>query len=138
MWQHIDSLAEAWRFRSWLYCVTLNVVRARSREPNWSALDFDPLSPEKSAAAEAIETARSELAEMLLLLPEAERKILDLRYGLGLSGEEIAERTGIAHGAARVRLHRALRHLRCLAVKLHEEPGNKSGPEGIPGDGDGG
>jgi RNA polymerase sigma-70 factor (ECF subfamily) len=138
MWQHLDALAEAWKFRSWLYCLTLNVVRARSREPNWSALDHDPLSQESSPTTEAIDSARTELAEMFLQLPEAEREILNLRYGLGLSGEEIAEKVGIAQGAARVRLHRALRHLRSLAAKLREGSGNKSGSEGISGDGDGG
>lgn len=45
-------------------------------------------------------------------LPEAYRETLMLRLVEGMSGPEIAERTGLAHASVRVNLHRGMKLLR--------------------------
>ena len=45
-------------------------------------------------------------------LPEAYRQTLMLRLVEGMSGDEIAERTGLTSGSVRVNLHRGMQLLR--------------------------
>lgn len=47
-------------------------------------------------------------------LPEAYRETLVLRLVEGMTGPEIAERTGLTHGSVRVNLHRGMQQLREL------------------------
>ncbi len=49
---------------------------------------------------------------MLRDLPDAHRETLALRLVVGLSGEEIAQLTGLTHGSVRVNLHRGMELLR--------------------------
>ncbi len=53
-----------------------------------------------------------ELADLLGTLPEDERMLLELRFRLGLSQAEIAERTGLPIGTIKTRMTRALKRLR--------------------------
>jgi RNA polymerase sigma-70 factor (ECF subfamily) len=48
----------------------------------------------------------------LRTLPEAYRETLTLRLVEGMTGPEIAERTGLTHGSVRVNLHRGMALLR--------------------------
>jgi RNA polymerase sigma-70 factor (ECF subfamily) len=48
----------------------------------------------------------------ILSLPEAYREPLILRLVEGMSGPEIAARTGLTHGSVRVNLHRGMQQLR--------------------------
>lgn len=59
---------------------------------------------EDAEAARALETIRS--------LPEAYRETLILRLVEGLTGPEIAERTGLTPASVRVNLHRGMKMLR--------------------------
>ena len=59
---------------------------------------------EDEEAERALEAVRS--------LPVAYRETLILRLVEGLSGPEIAERTGMTHGSVRVNLHRGMKLLR--------------------------
>jgi RNA polymerase sigma-70 factor, ECF subfamily len=45
-------------------------------------------------------------------LPEAYRETLILRLVEGMTGPEIAARTGLSHGSVRVNLHRGMQQLR--------------------------
>jgi RNA polymerase sigma-70 factor (ECF subfamily) len=45
-------------------------------------------------------------------LPEAYREPLILRFVEGMTGPEIAARTGLTHGSVRVNLHRGMQLLR--------------------------
>ena len=67
--------------------------------------------------------ASSELAA-LRALPEAYRETLVLRLVEGLSGAEIAERTGLTPGSVRVNLHRGMALLR-IALDGRREGGPK-------------
>jgi len=59
---------------------------------------------EAAEAAQALAAIRS--------LPEAYRETLMLRLVEGMSGDEIAERTGLTSGSVRVNLHRGMQLLR--------------------------
>ncbi|MCS7483464.1 sigma factor-like helix-turn-helix DNA-binding protein [Umezawaea endophytica] len=52
------------------------------------------------------------MAELVQVLPEAQREILLLRVVVGLSAEDTAEAVGMTAGAVRVVQHRALNELR--------------------------
>jgi RNA polymerase sigma-70 factor (ECF subfamily) len=60
--------------------------------------------PPAAEAAEALAAVRA--------LPEAYRETLVLRLVEGMTGPEIAERTGLTPGSVRVNLHRGMRQLR--------------------------
>ncbi len=68
-----------------------------------------PISPE---AAQALAAIRS--------LPEAYRETLIMRLVEGMTGPEIASRTGLTHGSVRVNLHRGMAMLRAR-LGTHEE-----------------
>jgi RNA polymerase sigma-70 factor, ECF subfamily len=72
--------------------------------------------PEDSAAA-ILDAVRS--------LPSAYRETLILRLVEGMTGPEIAARTGMTHGSVRVNLHRGMQQLR---AKLSPNP-SSHGPE---------
>jgi RNA polymerase sigma-70 factor, ECF subfamily len=64
--------------------------------------------PESDSVAEAARRA----LEAVQSLPEAYRETLILRLVEGMSGEEIAARTGLSPGSVRVNLHRGMKMLR--------------------------
>ena len=55
-------------------------------------------------------------------LPEAYRETLTLRLVEGMTGPEIAERTGLTHGSVRVNLHRGMLQLRAALTGLRSTP----------------
>jgi RNA polymerase sigma-70 factor (ECF subfamily) len=58
------------------------------------------------------EAEASEVLEIIRALPEAYRETLVLRLVEGMTGPEIAERTGLRPGSVRVNLHRGMALLR--------------------------
>lgn len=96
----------------WLCEMARNAARdhlRRRKRRTASSLESEPAAPTD---------ADGELAERVLALvrslPEAYRETLILRLVEGLSGPEIAERTGLTHGSVRVNLHRGMSLLRPL------------------------
>ena len=72
--------------------------------------------PSPAAAAEQRELAERVLA-CIRALPESYRETLVLRLVGGLSGPEIAARTGLTHGSVRVNLTRGMALLRPLLTE---------------------
>jgi RNA polymerase sigma-70 factor, ECF subfamily len=66
--------------------------------------------PARDATAERTEALR--LLDIVRTLPEAYRETLVLRLVEGLTGPEIAERTGLTPASVRVNLHRGMKLLR--------------------------
>jgi RNA polymerase sigma-70 factor (ECF subfamily) len=62
------------------------------------------------ATAERADAAR--MLEIIRSLPEAYRETLVLRLVEGMTGPEIAERTGLTPASVRVNLHRGMKMLR--------------------------
>src|SRR5260370_18611328 len=87
----------------------------------------EPVS-ENQAESQTSNSAAEEEAVIILGvvrgLPEAYREPLILRLVEGMTGPEIAARTGLTHGSVRVNLYRGMQLLR---VKLNERAGSARG-----------
>lgn len=115
----LSSLREASKFPGWLAAIARNrasdfhrrstpVDRFRDEFPDEAGAAAAPGSPPGShSSAEA----RAAL-DAILALPESYREPLILRLVEGMTGPEIAARTGLTHGSVRVNLHRGMQQLR--------------------------
>ena len=109
----LTSLRDDAAFAPWIATI------ARRRAADWRRRKRD-LVPLEEASLEAMakdETPSDALEtraalEAIRSLPEAYRETLLLRFVAGLSGPEIAARTGLTHGSVRVNLHRGVAMLR--------------------------
>src|SRR5581483_4743252 len=90
----------------WIAAVARNRATDYHRAPQGSAL------PDQIASPRPIETEAWFILETIQTLPEAYRETLVLRLVEGMSGPEIAERTGLTEGSVRVNLHRGMGMLR--------------------------
>lgn len=108
----------------WLVAIARNAAAAhhRARRPSAALPDAAPGrdAPEPSTQArEALEAIRS--------LPETYRETLLMRLVEGLTGPEIAARTGMTHGSVRINLHRGMALLR-ERLGVHAEPARPASP----------
>jgi RNA polymerase sigma-70 factor (ECF subfamily) len=105
----IQSLREDAAFGGWLATIARNrAVDYYRQRPHTEDLNED--IPDASSTEEASEAARALAA--VKSLPEAYRETLILRLVEGMTGPEIAERTGLTPASVRVNLHRGMKLLR--------------------------
>jgi RNA polymerase sigma-70 factor (ECF subfamily) len=107
--RQLPRLREAGAFGGWLAAIARNYARGFFRKLRETAELTDthiaPGSPSAQAeAAAALAAVRD--------LPETYRETLILRLVEGMTGPEIAERTGLAPASVRVNLHRGMKLLR--------------------------
>jgi RNA polymerase sigma-70 factor (ECF subfamily) len=97
----------------WLCTIARNRARdahkARSARAEWTD-DLEPASAHVDEASTGDEAQR--VLAAIRSLPECYREPLILRLVEGSTGVEIAERTGLTHGSARINLHRGMKLLR--------------------------
>lgn len=105
----IDSLRDANAFGPWLAMITRNRAMDFHRRSRDTAELTDDLPAANVAAPEAEAT---EVLNLIRLLPEAYREPLILRFVEGMTGPEIAQRTGLAPASVRVNIHRGMKLLR--------------------------
>ncbi len=106
--RQLHSLRDAALFPAWLAAIARN----RATDFYRRLLPVDEL-PESLPARSSSEDAEARAAlEAIRSLPEAYRETLILRLVEGMTGVEIAERTGLTHGSVRVNLHRGMKALR--------------------------
>jgi len=113
----LNSLRDVSRFGGWLAAIARNRAIDFHRQSQPTD-DFDEqihrgdkeVHPanrvDRSEAHQALQAIRS--------LPETYRETLILRLVEGMTGPEIAARTGLTHGSVRVNLHRGMQQLREL------------------------
>jgi RNA polymerase sigma-70 factor (ECF subfamily) len=104
--ERLGQLAEPAAFPGWVLGIARSRAGEAARRRRPLELVEEPASPEVPGAE-----ARRAL-EAIRALPEAYSETLIMRLVEGLTGPEIAERTGLAPGSVRVNLHRGMKLLR--------------------------
>ena len=108
-WNRLGALREPAAFGGWLAMIARNrAVDFHRRPPEAVELPDDLTAHD--ATAERAEAAR--LLEIVRTLPDAYRETLILRLVEGMTGPEIAARTGLTPASVRVNLHRGMKLLR--------------------------
>jgi RNA polymerase sigma-70 factor (ECF subfamily) len=103
----LNTLRDAAAFGPWIAMIARNRAmdfHRRSRETVEVSDDLRSSDTSEPKAAEILEIIRS--------LPDAYRETLVLRLVEGMTGPEIAERTGLTSASVRVNLHRGMKLLR--------------------------
>jgi RNA polymerase sigma-70 factor, ECF subfamily len=114
----LSTLRDANAFGGWLAMITRN-----------RAMDFHRYSrptvevKEEHATGDRRKRAKAEeILTVIRSLPDAYRETLVLRLVEGMTGPEIAERTGLTAASVRVNLHRGMKLLREKLGIQHPEP----------------
>jgi len=115
----LSTLREVSRFPGWLASIARNRATDFHRrvKPN-EEFNEETTSAEIESPAPSVNPPTHSSAEAhavldaIRSLPDAYREPLILRLVEGMSGPEIAARTGLTHGSVRVNLHRGMQQLR--------------------------
>jgi RNA polymerase sigma-70 factor, ECF subfamily len=113
--RRLSTLRETASFGAWLAAIARNVANDYHRR----SLPEEPLTDDASdqeiqcgtSGADQDELAGA-ILEAVMSLAETYRETLILRLVEGMTGPEIAARTGMTHGSVRVNLHRGMEQLR--------------------------
>ena len=111
----LHALRESSRFGAWLAAITRNMAKDYYRQPRVQHERADDSSTADASAVTGEQARTNEAAEILesvRSLPEAYRETLILRLVEGMTGPEIAAKTGLSHGSVRVNLNRGMQQLR--------------------------
>jgi RNA polymerase sigma-70 factor (ECF subfamily) len=109
-WNRLDALRDPAAFGGWLAAIARNRATDFHRRTVVHPVELpDDLAAHDSAGARTDALA---VLEIIAALPEAYRETLVLRLVEGLTGPEIADRTGLTPGSVRVNLHRGMKLLR--------------------------
>jgi RNA polymerase sigma-70 factor (ECF subfamily) len=112
-WRRLDNLRDPAAFGGWIAMIARN----RATDFHRRSAQFVELPANLESPGDTSNEADANAAlAAIRSLPDAYRETLILRLVEGLSGPEIAERTGLTPGSVRVNLHRGMKLLR---DKLH-------------------
>ncbi len=103
----LHTLRDPAAFGPWLAMIARN----RAHDYHRRAPDVAEL-PEDLAAGDSREAEAAAILALIQTLPESYRETLVLRLVEGMTGPEIAERTGLTAASVRVNLHRGMKQLR--------------------------
>ena len=109
------DLRDAAKFGPWLAAITRNRANDFHRQTRATAAATDSLSEDEAELPASKPGPVAEAATILSFvrsLPDAYRETLILRLVEGMTGPEIAARTGLTPGSVRVNLHRGMQQLR--------------------------
>lgn len=120
--RRLSTLRETGSFGAWLAAIARNRSNdyyRRSAPEDQLADDTRDKDIGSSNARGEAEGPAAAILDVVRSLPAAYKETLILRLVEGLTGPEIAERTGMTHGSVRVNLHRGMQQLR---AKLSSTP----------------
>lgn len=103
----IRELRDPNAFGGWIAVIARNRATDHLRQSR----DLDQLPPELPGG-DGVEADTLIVLDAIRRLPEAYRETLLMRLVEGMSGNEIADRTGLSPGSVRVNLHRGMKLLR--------------------------
>ena len=113
--RQLHSLRDISRFGAWLSTITRNRANDYFRKSIPDDKVTEPVSEgqaENRATKDASEQEAAVILAVVRALPEPYREPLILRLVEGMTGPEIAARTGLTHGSVRVNLCRGMQLLR--------------------------
>ena len=124
----ISALRDPNKFGAWLSAIARNLANDHYRRlrPTASLMEDPPETAGQTAATRHLETGAA-ILDVIRSLPDAYSETLILRLVEGMTGPEIAVRTGLTHGSVRVNLCRGMRMLR---DRLEAASANRSEREG--------
>jgi|SRR6516164_3577169 RNA polymerase sigma-70 factor (ECF subfamily) len=106
-YRRIRELRDPAAFGGWIATI------ARNRATDYLRQTREPLAlPDELAGGDPIETETFAILEIIRSLPEAYRDTLLMRLVEGMTGAEIAARSGLTPASVRVNLHRGMKLLR--------------------------
>ena len=111
-WRKLPKLADHGRLRAWFLGIVANECRNARRRGWFSRVRTGLPEVRSGASAEEAAIRRADLRRALLGLSHLDRLLVVLYFYLDLPTSEVAAVAGTSAGAARVRLHRAVRRLR--------------------------
>jgi RNA polymerase sigma-70 factor (ECF subfamily) len=126
--RRLSTLREKGSFGAWLAVIARNVARDyhRRRVPEEPLTDDPPdRGIQRAVSSDDHVGPAAAVLDAVRSLPDAYRETLILRLVEGMTGPEIASRTGLTPGSVRVNLHRGMEQLR---AKLSGDP-RRDGPE---------
>jgi RNA polymerase sigma-70 factor, ECF subfamily len=119
--QRLPGLRDVNAFGAWLATIARNC-----------AIDYLRRAPRTTELPETLTAAGGDAGEALAIMavirsmPDAYRETLTLRLVEGMTGPEIAARTGLTEGSVRVNLHRGMKQLReRLACERSSDAGER-------------
>jgi RNA polymerase sigma-70 factor, ECF subfamily len=113
--RQLHALRDVARFGAWLAAITRNRANDYFRRAIPDEKVTEPVNEnqvENRLNDHAAEQKAAMILEIVRALPEAYREPLILRLVEGMTGPEIAARTGLTHGSVRVNLCRGMQLLR--------------------------
>ena len=108
--RRLSTLRDTRSFGAWLAAIARNLASDHYRRSTPEDQLTDDASDTENRAEDQNEAAA--ILEAVRSLPDAYRETLILRLVEGMTGPEIAARTGLTHGSVRVNLHRGMQLLR--------------------------
>jgi RNA polymerase sigma-70 factor, ECF subfamily len=124
--RRLSTLRESGSFGAWLAAIARN----RANDYHRHSIPKDQLAndaPEEESRYGSTSSDHQGPAVAILdairSLPDAYRETLILRLVEGMTGPEIAARTGLTHGSVRVNLHRGMQQLRAKLGPSQDRPG---------------
>jgi len=112
-WTRLDSLRDPAAFGGWVSTIARNRA-ADFRRRATDVVELPATLEARDSTADRVEALA--VLDVVRTLPDAYKETLILRLVEGLSGPEIAQRTGLTAASVRVNLHRGMKLLR---EKLH-------------------
>jgi RNA polymerase sigma-70 factor (ECF subfamily) len=106
--RRLETLRDFARFGAWI----AKIARNRANDYFRNSPSEEPLNDLEPAANSSATGDAREVLAAIRRLPDAYRETLVLRLVEGMSGPEIAARTGLTEGSVRVNLHRGMQQLR--------------------------
>jgi RNA polymerase sigma-70 factor (ECF subfamily) len=111
-WRNVRRLRrDTSSLRPWFLTIVANQCRSTRRAPWWRVVRL-PTFPQPTGGFGPSNDDRLDLENAMRRLSDRQRLILVLHYYLDLPMEEVAATLGISKGAAKSRIHRAVRALR--------------------------
>ena len=124
--RRLATLRDSGSFGAWLAAIARNLANdyhRRSVPEDPLADDAPDTDPGRRADRTEPEGPAAAILDTIRSLPDAYRETLILRLVEGMTGPEIAARTGLTHGSVRVNLHRGMQQLRAkLSLSSSSNP----------------